>query len=146
MSRLFLDTGILVAAINPRDALHDDASAILDRIAAREWRSVHTSDFVLAESLNFISRKLRDPRAVDALHAHVFGEEGIAPVVTSVLRVHAARFAVALEKFRRHVDGGLSFTDWTNLVVMGDERISTIATFDAGFAGQARVVGRAERR
>lgn len=106
-----------------------------------EWISVHTSDQV-AEAVTFLVRKAKAVQAIDALHDHVFGTDRIPPIVTTVHRIHAARFTTALRRTRSHFDEGLSFTDWTSLVLMEEEGISTIATFDAGFAGHADVVGR----
>lgn len=140
MTRLFLDTGVLVASVAPRDAHHEAAWRILDRVAAGEWSSVHTSDYVVAESMNFIARKVKSKGAAEALADHVFGSTRGPAVVTSVLRIHSGRFATAAASFRKHFDEGLSFTDWTSLVVMEDERIGQIATFDRGFAGRATVV------
>lgn len=140
MTRLFLDTGVLVALVNPRDACHARATAILDRIVEREWASVHTSDLVVVETMNFIARKFRVPGPADAVTGYVFGVDGAPPVVTDVTRVHAARFATTAARFRRHFADGLSFTDWSNLVVMEEERIRAIATFDGGFAGRAEVI------
>lgn len=140
MTRLFLDTGVLVALVNPRDAHHARAAAILDRIVEGEWKSVHTSDLVVVEAMNFIARKLRVPGPADAVTAYVFGADGAPPVVTDVARIHAARFATTATRFRKHFDSGLSFTDWSSLVLMEEERIPQIATFDGGFTGRVDVV------
>lgn len=146
MNGLFLDTGPLVATVSPRDANREDALALLDRIRSREWSTVVTSDYVLTETLNFVARKIRRRDAARAVRVHVFGDAKARPIVTHVARVHAGRFAQALERFEKNFDAGLSFTDWTNLVTMEDERITTIATFDHGFDPWARVVPETGRR
>lgn len=136
MKRLFIDTGLWIAAISPRDPAHRQAEAVLDRILAHEWQSVHTSDTVVAETLNYLRRKIPNPQAADIFLDHVLGRSDLPPLVTSVLRVHPGRFAAAIERFRNEFDRGLSFTDWTIVVLMEEERIGTLATFDGGFNGQ----------
>ena len=138
--KLFLDTGFFIAAINTGDARCAQARAIAARIQEREWSSVHTSDYVVAEALNFAQGRLHSKRAAEALLDVVFGRPGARPIVQSVLRVHSGRFASALERYRKRFDDGLSFTDCTTLVVMHDERIKQLATFDAGFRGLVDVV------
>lgn len=113
---------------------------ILDRIVDGEWVTVHTSDLVIAEALNYIQAKIGRKEAAHALRSHLFGSEDAPAIVASVLRTHSARFAAALDRYTRHFDAGLSFTDWASLVAMEDENIRTIATFDAGFHGWAEVL------
>jgi uncharacterized protein len=138
--RLFLDTAVLVARINPRDTRHKDALTVFRRIQGGEWSAVHTSDHVVAETLNFIQARIGRKDAAEAFLDAVFGRSDAPPVVTSVLRIHSGRFAAAVERYRKHFDAGLSLTDCSSLVVMGEERIKQIATFDAGFRAFADVV------
>lgn len=72
----------------------------------------------------------------------VFGGDDGIPVVDDVLRVNAARFAAALDRHRAEFGRGLSFTDWTSVVLVEEERLGAIATFDRGFAGLVDVVSR----
>jgi len=140
--RLFLDTGPLLAAVLPRDPDHSAARAILHRAADREWTSVQTSDFVLAEAFNFIRVKVKRVETAESLAALVFGADKVPPLVRSVARVHAARFAAALDRYRKDFDRGLSLTDWSSVVIVEEEGIGEIATFDDGFRGLLRVVDR----
>lgn len=135
MKRLFIDTGVWVAAISLRDPLHGPANAVLDRVVAGEWQSVHTSDLVITETLNFIRQKIRHPEAAEVFLDHVFGHEDLPPLVSSILRVHSARFAAALERYRQEFDRGLSFTDWSSVILLEQEAIGSLATFDHGFTG-----------
>lgn len=107
---------------------------------AGEWKGVHTSDYVIAEALNFVRAKIRRREAADALLDLIFGRPDTPPLVTSVLRVHSARFAAALELYRRNFDRGLSFTDWTTITAMEGEGIDQLATFDGGFRGLVPLV------
>lgn len=138
--KLFLDTGVLIAAISPADKHHAAARNVFHRIAEHEWKEVYTSDYVLAEALNFVRFKIRRREAVDAALEPVFGRRDAPAAVTGILRIHSGRFADALERFRTYFDRGLSFTDCTTLTVMDQEDIEELATFDSGFKGLAKLV------
>lgn len=140
MSRLFLDTGIFVAAVSATDEHHAAARSVLRRISAREWESVYTSDFVVAEALNYVARKIRRREAADLVLALAFGADDAPAFVSSVVRIHGGRFAAAVELLRSKFARGLSLTDWTSVVAMEEMRIGHIATFDGGFKGLATVV------
>jgi predicted nucleic acid-binding protein len=138
--RLFVDTGPLLAAVLPRDPDHDAAVAILRRATEGAWTSVHTSDFVLAEALNFIRMKVKRAQTAEALVTLAFGSDKFPPLFQSVSRVHSARFAVALDHYQKEFGRGLSLTDWTSVVIAQDEGLDEIATFDDGFRALLRVV------
>lgn len=108
---------------------------MVEGIGEGRWTTVHTSDHVLAETLNYLRVKAPHPEHIASVLGLVFGTEDLSPVVTDVLRVHSGRFARALELFQDRFDQGLSFTDWTSVVCMEDEGIGEIATVDEGFEG-----------
>lgn len=135
---LFLDTGVLLASVLADDVNHERAVSMLEKAGA--WRGVHTSDYVLAEGLNFIRQKVRRPNAAESFLALAFGSNDEPALVDSVLRVHGGRFAAALDRYRREFDRGLSFTDWTSVVLVEEENFGAIATFDKGFRGLVDVV------
>lgn len=135
MTRLFLDTGIFVGLVHKSDKKHEEAQRLLGEIIDGRFTEVFTSDYVLAEAWNFIRMKIRRREAAEAVSRLAFGEPNAPPLVTDVLRVHGHRFAAALIHYRKEFDRGLSFTDWTTVVLMDDDRIETIATFDNGFTG-----------
>lgn len=138
--RVFLDTGILIAAVLPRDPDHAAAVDVLHRLADREWMAAHTSDYVVTEALNFLRMKVKRKDTAEAMLSLVFGADDLRPVVASVLRVHSGRFSRALDLYRREHDRGLSLTDWTSVVSMRDAGIEAIATFDRGFRGIVETV------
>jgi predicted nucleic acid-binding protein len=124
----------------PRDRWHGPARALFADIQRGRWSSVHTSDLVLAEALNFLRRKVHRREAERTVLALAFGKPGAPPAVTDVLRVHAGRFAQAVERYERHFDQRLSFTDCSTLVLVEELRPAQVATFDRGFQGLAEVV------
>lgn len=136
---MFLDTGFLLATVLPGDRDHAAAVRLARAIRNGAHGSASTSDYVLAEGLNFIRRKVRRPEVAGDFLALAFGSRGMAPLVRPLLRVHGTRFAAALDRYQREFERGLSFTDWTSIVLMEEERIGTIATFDDGFRGLVKV-------
>lgn len=137
---VFLDAGVLVGMVTPWEKSHARAVGIFERIADRRLGAAYTSDCVLIEALNFLRRKVRRREPAEELKRLVFGSEETAPTIVEVHRVHATRFAKALEHYFREFDRGLSFTDWTIVVLMREKGIDTLATFDSGFDGLVNVV------
>jgi predicted nucleic acid-binding protein len=145
VKRLFVDTGVWIAATNRLDRDHEAAATIMAAIRDGEWVAL-TTDYIIAESLNFVRRKTPHPLIVASLLEHFFGSPDGPPLAHSVLRIHSARFARALERYQTHFDAGLSFTDWTSVVCLEEQRIDAIATFDGGFEAWATVVGSGSRK
>lgn len=137
-SRVFLDTGVLLAAVLPRDPDRREAVEILHAVGRKEYISAHTSDYVVAEALNFVRMKVRRLETAETLLALVFGTDATPPVVASVLRIHGGRFARALELYRTEFRRGLSLTDWTSVVAARDAGIADVATFDAALRSAFR--------
>lgn len=125
----------------PSDPWHAPATRILKDILEGEYRQVSTTDYVLAEAFDFIQARRGRPSAAENLHRLAFGAEGQDAVVDVIHRIHGARFARALDRYRREFARGLSLTDWTSVVVMEEQGIGAIATFDKGFRGLARTIG-----
>lgn len=133
--RLFIDTGTFIATLLPHDPDHAAARRVMQRITDGEWQQVNTSDYIIAEVLNFIRRKIKRRETADHFLTLVFGTEQRPPLVDNTLRIHSGHFARALDRYRNEFDRGLSLTDWSTVVAMEDAAISHLATFDAGFHG-----------
>ena len=101
---------------------------------------MYTSDFVLAEALNFVARKIKRSDAAETILGLVFGTSEAPPVVTDVVRVHGGRLAAAIERFRTRFEAGLTLTDWSSVVLMDELGIRQIATFDSGLKPFAKAV------
>lgn len=125
----------MVAAVSRRDPHHPAAKRLVYELRRGRWSAVHTSDYIVAEALNYVRARLDHRGAEQALLALFFGGAGMPPLTPEVLRVHSGRFAKALEAYTRYADHGLSFTDATSLVLIQEHGIGTIATLDMGFEG-----------
>jgi predicted nucleic acid-binding protein len=137
---VFVDTGILVAYANADDPRHGEAAEVVEAILGGAHGDAFTSDFVLAEAFNFIRQRVRSASVAKALDGDVFGRPATRPVVRDVLRVHGTIYAEARQHYLARWAAGLSFTDWTTVVLARHRGIATVATFDAGFAAWIEVV------
>lgn len=132
---VFLDTGVLIGFAIEEDARHEEAVHVLADVAQGEHGAPVTSDYVLAEALNFVTGRRFGAGVAETMIAVALGAEGAPPLVRRLLRVHSGVFAPSLARYRKDFRKRLSFTDCTILALMEAERISTLATFDRGFRG-----------
>lgn len=137
---LFLDTAVFIAAVSRRDPHHEAAKQLVHQLQEGAWSSAHTSDYVVAEALNYARSRLRRREAERAILRLVFGAHDFPPLTPEVFRVHGGRFAKALQLYERYFDRGLSFTDATSLVLVEERRLGFLATTDRGFAGLVPVL------
>lgn len=138
--RLWLDTSFLVGIVFKRDRYHEAASDVLRRIARTEWSGVYTSDYVVAELLNLLRGRFGRAEIEERALALLFGTGPSEGILAGLVRIQAGRFALAVDRYRKYRDQGLSFTDCTTLIAMEDEGVGQIATFDRGFDGLVDVV------
>lgn len=131
---------MLVAFVNRDDAQHATARRLVAELARGSHGQLYTSDFVLAESLNFLRQRVRRAAVAETLVRMVMGDERTPPVVPELLRVHGTRFAEALALYLRRWEAGLSLTDWTIVVLMREHRVDSLVTFDRGFEAWVEVL------
>jgi uncharacterized protein len=125
-SSAFVDTGYLVALLDPRDRLHDRAMALAEDLAQRGVDLV-TTDAVVLELANYFSRgplRVHAIRWIRALRAGAGWE---------VVPVERATLLAAEERFARHADKFWSLTDCHSMEVMRRRGIREVATADGGF-------------
>lgn len=122
----FADTSALYAAVDARDTHHPDAAALM-REMARSSRTIVTSDYVIAETVNLaIARR---GRVVAERLLELFERSaGI-----RIEWIEANRFATTKAYFRKHAAHGYSFTDCSSFVVMRELGISDALTTDRHF-------------
>jgi predicted nucleic acid-binding protein len=139
VKEVFVDTSFIVARINRRDGLHERAVAAATRI--RRARLV-TTDFVLAEVLNFFSEQGTALRAaaVDTV------EKWNADASVHVMPASRAAFAKALERYKQRGDKGYSLTDCHSMLVLEERGITEVLTSDEHFvqAGFQALLAEAE--
>jgi uncharacterized protein len=127
MERAFADTGYWIALLNPRDDLHEKASAV-----SRDYgpNQIVTSEMVLIEFLNSFSDYGPRLRQAAARAARVLRD------TTQIVIVPQTRelFERALKRYEDMADKSWSLTDCASFLIMEDEQLTAALTHDRHFA------------
>ncbi|HVW38544.1 MAG TPA: PIN domain-containing protein [Pirellulales bacterium] len=120
---ILLDTSYVLAAVNPRDALHDRAVAWSNVIA----EPLLVTEYVLWESVNYLSSPVDRPKAhavADQLRssAGIGFVEASQELLNEGLRMHAGR-----------PDKAWSLTDCISIVLMEERSITRALAYDHHF-------------
>jgi predicted nucleic acid-binding protein len=126
MRKIFLDTAYLQALVDTRDSLHQSSVAITDELDI--FLSV-TSQMVLTELLNALSGRgwyLRDAALdiVDKLH-----QDSSVEIIPQTSQL----FTEALLFYRQRRDKSYSLTDCASMLIMRQQNLSDVLTFDRHF-------------
>ena len=134
MTRLFVDTGFLVAIEMVADQHHAAAIASWQQIV-RDPPQLVTTSFVLAELITFFASRGRHSKAVNV------AENLKASSSVQLLHVDEALFEAGFEYLKRRPDKRFSLTDCISFVVMNRLGIYQALAFDAHFeqAGFSRL-------
>ncbi len=127
MNIVFADTGFWVAQLLPDDALHP---------IAREWSRMYakkctivTSDFVLTEFLNFMTRfGMYSRNQAVAACQNLYTAEDI-----EIVPAHRTLIMDAMEIYRDFSDKRWSFTDCSSFVIMRERKITDALSHDHHF-------------
>lgn len=121
-----MDTVVLVGALHRRDTHHDEALPIVRAADRGDLAPLIVTDFILAETLNYIVKKGSSAAARQALDRLESSPGFVFERVpdTSYDRGRG-------EVFRRY--DGLSFVDCLTVAWMEDHDVETIYSFDQGF-------------
>jgi predicted nucleic acid-binding protein len=131
---LFLDTGVLVATANPRDANHRTASRLLRTAGTGRFGDILTSDYIFDESVTLAFARTRRADLAIRVGELILGT-GDSGRVMGMAFVSPRALLRAWARFQRLAPRGLSFTDCTSLEVIESMGIDEIASFDRDFDG-----------
>jgi len=123
----FVDTNIFIAALNKRDKFHEKGRALLTK-AFKTALSLHASDYILNECLTVAWARTRDTNLIQQLDTLIQASEKI-----EILKVDEPAFATAKSYMRKHPNIIPTLTDWTSLILMRDNKIPEILSFDTDF-------------
>jgi len=129
MQSYFVDSSVWIASLFPGHREHSRAKSLLKNDGKR-----YTSNFVIDEVVAFIlgSAQLPDDpenRRSEALRFMKFAED---TNKVAALAVTGGHFGEA-KSFAENIPLKLTLTDWTNLILMKENRIKTLLTFDKEF-------------
>jgi predicted nucleic acid-binding protein len=127
MPQVLVDTSVLYAAAYPRDRSHDDALPILHGINDGTLPEGTILEFVLAETLNGLTRKAGHAIAVDFLNRIEANER------FEIESLTAAQFATAKRLFRQYQR--LSFVDASIVALAQASGVEYLYAFDDDFDG-----------
>lgn len=122
---VFVDTGAVVALLDPRDQSHKPAK---DWVLNNEQVPRITTDFILDEIYTLLMVKLGKEHAANILQAFI--NSGW---LSQIEFVSEADFWDAEKIFMKYKDKEWSFTDCTSKVVMERLKIDTAFAFDNHF-------------
>jgi len=126
VTTVFVDTVAWIALANTRDALHDSAKDVFNRLCVEEALFV-TSEFVLLEFANSLSAP--DFRAgTSRFISSLYGSEVIEIVPSS-----SELFNDGLVLFGQRPDKGWSLVDCISFVIMKERKITTAFSQDHHF-------------
>jgi len=132
--KLFLDSSALIARFNRRDQYHRKSLSVLEEISRETlpYKRMFTSNYVLDEAVTYtLLRTKRHSAAIKVLEA-ITGSDYI-----KTLWVTEGIQDGAIQLFKKYSDHVISITDCTTAVLMKENGIKTIFTFDHDF----RVLG-----
>lgn len=125
-----MDTGVLVAARNADDNRHQRGKDLIRSALRRDYGPAYTSDYVIDEAVTLMLVRTKNPdMAVDV------GDFALRSSRIAKLWVSRQSFSEAFDKFKTLKERSLSFTDCTSLVLMGQNGIDEIMSFDSHFDG-----------
>lgn len=122
----FIDTGAFVGAFNKRDSNHQRALALLTS-AFKQAKILYTSEYVLDETISLAWARTKNREIVLKLDELIQDSGKI-----EVIPVDAHSFSSAKSCFRKY-EQTLSLTDWISVILMRNQRIPNILSFDRDF-------------
>jgi uncharacterized protein len=126
MSKLFLDTGYLIALEAADDRYHKTALA--------HWQSLGgslpllvTTSYIFDEVVTFFNSRNRHEKALE------LGKLLLESPSVKLIHIDEPLFREAWRYFIRHSDKSYSLTDCASFVIMKQQRIRVALTFDQHF-------------
>ncbi|MDE1850229.1 MAG: type II toxin-antitoxin system VapC family toxin [Candidatus Micrarchaeota archaeon] len=108
------------------DENHVKAVKISKDIFDSNYGQTCISDYIFDETVTFIFGRTRSLQKATNIGETIKSS-------AKMLMVGESEFNLAWEAFKKQKEMRLSFTDWTNVAMMGENGIDSIATFDREF-------------
>lgn len=126
MESAVVDSVVLIAAMHVRDAYHAEARPILEAADRGEMPPLTLTDFILAETLNYLTAKGGSSVGREALD-RIEKSQGL-----RIERIPDAVFSAGKNEIYTNIDG-LSLVDALTVAHMRHRGLSRIYSFDDDF-------------
>lgn len=123
MSRIFVDSGFVIALINQRDQYHQQALELADRV---EGHPLLITDAVLLEIGNALVRNYKQ-QATELIEQFLAADE------VEVVSLTPQLFRQALGLYKMYQDKEWGLVDCVSFIVMWQTGVSQVLTFDRHF-------------
>lgn len=120
-----VDTNVLIAYADSDDPHHAEAGDIVEGIDAGDLPTGRVTDYLVAETLNYVGERDHHDTAVD-LYRRVDRSAGLEIVETT-----SSDFSSGIQLFERYA--GLSFVDATTVAYMRRTGVEHLYSFDDDF-------------
>jgi predicted nucleic acid-binding protein len=126
-----IDTGVLIANYSAPDVNHARAVELVNEVARGIHGRAYITDYILAETLNFVVNRSRNPKKADEVARDLLGEQS--DPWLDFAWIDEGTWRIARDRFRLLSLAGMSFTDCTSFAFVERNRLAAIMSFDAGF-------------
>ncbi|MSP12567.1 MAG: PIN domain-containing protein [Chloroflexi bacterium] len=120
---IFVDTSFVIALINERDQYHAQALELADKV---DGQSLLITDAVLLEVGNALARSYK-VEAIEVIDDLLSSED------VEVVRLTTELFSQAFELYKTQIDKTWGLVDCISFVVMQNQNIGRVLTFDHHF-------------
>lgn len=127
-----VDSGVWIAASNPKDIHHTKATSVLKSLLKGELGRVLITSLIFNEVATYIRRKIGQKQSVEAAEMLLDSKH------VEIVHINEHTFNAAYHMFERYPE--LSYTDAASVTIMKDRGIRQIISFDKGFDGVRDIV------
>lgn len=124
----FVDTSFFVALLDKDDDFHERAQEMFVDIMNGNYGKVHTSDYVLDESVTVVRRHTKDHEMAVRVGKMISNS-----VMINMVQTTSGEVVDALKEYEKNEDKDLSFTDWILVKQIERRGMSGILSFDKHF-------------
>lgn len=123
----FVDTTVFVAAFNKRDTHHRRGRELLSKSFEKfDW--LYTSDYILDETISLAWSRTKNTELILKLDEIIEDSEKV-----QMIHVDETTLATAKTYMREFSEAIPTLTDWTSLVLMKNNKIPLVLSFDDHF-------------
>ncbi len=130
--KLFLDSSAFIARFDKRDQYHEKSRYVLEEImkGTLPYKTMFTSNYILDEAVTFTLLRTKNHSMAIKVLEGIIESEYIKPLwVTEDIQEKA------IQLFKKYSDRMIAITDCTTTVLMKENGIEAIFTFDTDFRG-----------